>query len=61
VAEACFEKHARDLEAVLSVLSAKQKRQMYASLKKVGQLAAQTLDRGAAGEKLSRDRRTRDF
>jgi len=62
VAEACFEKHARDLEAVMSVLSAKQKRQMYASLKQVGQLAAQSFDGGAAAvEKLSRDRRTRDF
>jgi MarR family transcriptional regulator, 2-MHQ and catechol-resistance regulon repressor len=42
VAEACVEKHARDLEAVMSVLSAKQKRQMYASLKQLGRLAAQT-------------------
>jgi len=45
----------------MSVLSAKQKGQLYTSLKQVGQLAAHTLDGGVAGEKLSLDRRTRDF
>ncbi len=46
VAASCFEKHARDLEAVLSVLSADEKQQMYSSLKKLGLFAAgQTISR----------------
>ena len=44
VAAAYFEKHARDLEALMSVLSAKKQRQLYASLKKLGLRAAQKLD-----------------
>jgi MarR family 2-MHQ and catechol resistance regulon transcriptional repressor len=43
VAAAYFKKHARDLEDLMSVLSAKQKQQVYASLKKLGLLAAQKL------------------
>jgi MarR family transcriptional regulator, 2-MHQ and catechol-resistance regulon repressor len=43
VAAAYFEKHARDLEELMSVLSAKEKQQVYASLKKLGLLAAQKL------------------
>ena len=38
-----FEKHATDLEDLMSSLSAKEKRQVYASLKKLGLLAAQKL------------------
>jgi MarR family 2-MHQ and catechol resistance regulon transcriptional repressor len=45
VAASCFEKHARDLEAVMSVLSEKEKTQLYESLKKVGLLAAGTLQK----------------
>ena len=41
VAATFFEKHARDLEALMSVLSAKEKKQMYESLKKLGLHAAQ--------------------
>jgi MarR family 2-MHQ and catechol resistance regulon transcriptional repressor len=44
VVEACFEKHAQDLEATMSVLSAKEKQQIYRSLKRLGLTAAQTLD-----------------
>ena len=44
VATEYFEKHARDLEEIMSVLSAKERRQLYVSLKKVGLLAAQKLD-----------------
>ena len=40
VAASCFEKHARDLEATLSVLSEEEKEQMYSSLKKLGLFAA---------------------
>ncbi|MGA7925422.1 MAG: MarR family transcriptional regulator [Candidatus Sulfotelmatobacter sp.] len=43
VAAACFEKHASDLEDLMSVLSANEKQQLYASLKKLGLLAAQKL------------------
>jgi MarR family 2-MHQ and catechol resistance regulon transcriptional repressor len=45
VAAAYFEKHARDLEDVMSVLSEKEKQQVYASLKKLGLLAQQKLGR----------------
>ena len=45
VAAACFAKHARDLEALMSVLSAKEKKQAYASLKKLGLHAAAKLDK----------------
>jgi MarR family 2-MHQ and catechol resistance regulon transcriptional repressor len=43
VASTLFEKHARDLEALMSVLSAKEKKQIYQSLKKLGLHAAQQL------------------
>jgi MarR family transcriptional regulator, 2-MHQ and catechol-resistance regulon repressor len=43
VAAACFEKHASDLEDLMSVLSASEKQQLYASLKKLGLLAAEKL------------------
>jgi len=46
VAETCFEKHAQDLEAVMSVLSVKERQQLYSSLKRLGLVAAQTLDDG---------------
>jgi MarR family 2-MHQ and catechol resistance regulon transcriptional repressor len=44
VAAAYFERHARDLEDLMSVLSPQEKRQVYASLKKLGLYAAQKLD-----------------
>jgi MarR family 2-MHQ and catechol resistance regulon transcriptional repressor len=43
VAAEYFEKHARDLEDLMSVLSAKEKQRVYASLKTLGLLAAQKL------------------
>jgi MarR family 2-MHQ and catechol resistance regulon transcriptional repressor len=46
VATASFEKHADDLEVLVSVLSDKEKKQLYGSLKKLGLLAAEWL-RGA--------------
>ena len=45
VAAAYFEKHVRDLEDLMSVLSAKERLQVYTSLKKLGLLAAQKLGR----------------
>jgi len=44
VAASCFEKHASDLEAVMSVLSENEKKQVYGSLKKLGFLAAEKID-----------------
>ena len=43
VAAAYFEKHARDLEHLMSVLSEKEKQHLHASLKKLGLFAAQKL------------------
>jgi MarR family transcriptional regulator, 2-MHQ and catechol-resistance regulon repressor len=43
VAAASFEKHARDLEQVASILSDKDKTQLYESLKKLGLFAADKL------------------
>jgi MarR family transcriptional regulator, 2-MHQ and catechol-resistance regulon repressor len=45
VAAEYFEKHARDLEALMSVLSTKEKQQIYGSLKKLGLLGAQELNK----------------
>jgi MarR family 2-MHQ and catechol resistance regulon transcriptional repressor len=50
VATEYFKKHARDLEALMSALSAEEKRQVYASLKKLGLLAAQELAEREANE-----------
>jgi len=43
VAAAYFDRHARDLEDLMAVLSDREKRQIYGSLKKLGLLAAQKL------------------
>jgi MarR family transcriptional regulator, 2-MHQ and catechol-resistance regulon repressor len=40
LAAACFARHARDLEDLMSVLSAGERKQVYASLKKLGLFAA---------------------
>jgi MarR family 2-MHQ and catechol resistance regulon transcriptional repressor len=44
LAASCFEKHAKDLEALMSALSEKEKEQAYRSLKKLGLLAAKKLE-----------------
>ena len=44
LAASCFEKHARDLEVLMSPLSEKEKEQGYRSVKKLGLLAAEKLD-----------------
>jgi MarR family 2-MHQ and catechol resistance regulon transcriptional repressor len=44
VAASSFERHAKDLEQVASVLSEKDKSQLYGSLKTLGLLAAEKLD-----------------
>jgi MarR family transcriptional regulator, 2-MHQ and catechol-resistance regulon repressor len=45
VAQECFEKHARDLGELMSVLSEKEMEQLYGLLKKVGLHAAEKVDR----------------
>ena len=44
LAASCFERHAQDLEALMSVLSQKEKEQLYGSIKKLGLLAAERLE-----------------
>jgi ABC-type oligopeptide transport system ATPase subunit len=44
LATSCFERHAKDLEALMSALSQEEKEQLYESLKKVGLLAAEKLN-----------------
>jgi len=43
LAASCYEKHAKDLEALMSTVSQKEKEQAYRSLKKLGLLAANKL------------------
>jgi len=44
----CFDRHARDLEALMHALSQEEKEQLYTSLKKLGLLAAEELNRQEA-------------
>jgi MarR family transcriptional regulator, 2-MHQ and catechol-resistance regulon repressor len=44
MAASCFERHAKDLEALMSAVSQKEKEQLYASLKKLGLRAAEQLN-----------------
>lgn len=53
-----FDKHARDLEDLVSVLSEREKQQLYALLKKVGLLAAQRLGGGHEADKRASIRTT---
>ena len=43
LAVSCFERHAKDLEALMSPLSQKEKERLYGSIKKLGLLAAEQL------------------
>src|SRR5882724_12112102 len=44
LAASCFERHAKDLEALMSEMSEREKEQTYRSLKKLGLLAARKLE-----------------
>jgi MarR family transcriptional regulator, 2-MHQ and catechol-resistance regulon repressor len=44
LAASSFERHAKDLEALMSALSEKEKAQLYISIKKLGLLAAEKLE-----------------
>jgi MarR family 2-MHQ and catechol resistance regulon transcriptional repressor len=43
LASSCFDRHAKDLEALMSVLSDTEKERLYSSLKKIGLRAAEKL------------------
>ena len=47
LAASCFEQHAKDLETLMAVLSAKEMEELYRSLKKLGLLAAEKLSQQA--------------
>src|SRR5712691_7985548 len=51
LAASSFEKHAKDLEALMSALSEKEKEQIYGPLKKLGLLAADKLEQREANLK----------
>src|SRR5229473_1122152 len=64
LAASSFERHAKDLEALMSALSEKEMGQLYRSLKKLGLLAAEKLDEreanvNAVRSELQNDRRVR--
>jgi MarR family transcriptional regulator, 2-MHQ and catechol-resistance regulon repressor len=54
LAASSFEKHAKDLEALMSALSEKEKEQLYGSVKKLGLLAAEKLNQQNAKVKSSK-------
>ena len=56
LAASCFERHAKDLEALMSALSEKEMEQLYGSLKKLGLLAAEKLEEQETKVKNSRER-----
>jgi hypothetical protein len=45
LAASCFERHAKDLQALMSTLTQKEKEQLYGFIKKLGLLAAEQLSR----------------
>ena len=55
LAASCFERHAKDLEALMSALSQEEKEQLYESIKKLGLLAAEKLSHQEAKAKRSRE------
>jgi len=55
LAASCFERHANDLEALMSVLSEREMEQLYGSLKKLGLLAGEKLDQQEAKVKSSKE------
>jgi len=55
LAASCFERHAKDLEALMSVLSEREMEQLHGSLKKLGLLAAEKLDQQEAKVKISKE------
>jgi MarR family 2-MHQ and catechol resistance regulon transcriptional repressor len=58
LAASCFERHAKDLEALMSGLSAREMERLYGSLKKLGLIAAGKLEEREAKVKNSKERTT---
>jgi MarR family 2-MHQ and catechol resistance regulon transcriptional repressor len=59
LAASCFETHARDLEALMTPLSEKDKEHAYRLLKKLGFLAAEKLGEQETAFKKNKDRATK--
>jgi MarR family 2-MHQ and catechol resistance regulon transcriptional repressor len=59
LAAACFERHAKDLEALMSALSEKEMLQLYGSAKKLGLFAAEKLEKQETQLRRSKDRTTK--
>ena len=55
MAASCFERHAKDLEALMSVLSEREMEQLHGSIKKLGLLAAEKLHQQEAKVKISKE------
>jgi len=55
LAASCFDRHAKDLEALMSALSQKEKEQLYTSLKTLGLRAAEQLNRQEVTANLTRE------
>jgi MarR family transcriptional regulator, 2-MHQ and catechol-resistance regulon repressor len=58
LAASCFERHAKDLEALMSALSEKEMEQIYGSLKKLGLLAAEKFEEQKTKVKNNKERTT---
>jgi MarR family 2-MHQ and catechol resistance regulon transcriptional repressor len=59
LAASSFERHAKDLEGLMSALSEKEKEQIYGPLKKLGLLAADKLEEQQPKSKNSKERPTK--
>ena len=59
LASSCFEKHAKDLEALMSPLSEKEIEELYESLKKLGLLGAKKLEQQETRLRSSKERARR--
>jgi MarR family 2-MHQ and catechol resistance regulon transcriptional repressor len=59
LAASCFERHAKDIETLMSPLSETEMEQLYRSLKKVGLLAAKTLEEQAPRSRGSKEQVTK--
>jgi MarR family 2-MHQ and catechol resistance regulon transcriptional repressor len=59
LAAACFERHAKDLEALMSALSEKEMEQLYRSLKKLGLIAAEKLEEQETQFRSGKERATK--
>ena len=59
LAASCFERHAKDLEALMSVLSEREMEELYGSIKKLGLLAAEKLEQQRARVKSNQEQTAR--